>query len=81
MEIWKTIKNFERYEVSNLGNVRSKDTEYITKDNKKYCFKGKILKLTETKTHNKPNGYIVLLLAIVLMENKTKQKTVQNGVK
>lgn len=49
MEIWKTIKNFERYEVSNLGNVRSKDTEYITKDNKKYCFKGKILKLTETK--------------------------------
>jgi len=24
MEIWKTITNFENYEVSNLGNVRSK---------------------------------------------------------
>lgn len=64
MEIWKTIKNFERYEVSNLGNVRSKDIEYVAKDNKKYYYKGKTLKLTETRAHNKPNGYYVVNLRV-----------------
>ena len=30
-ELWKTIKNFERYEVSNFGNVRNKTTGRVLK--------------------------------------------------
>ncbi len=37
MEIWKPIKNFDKYEVSDLGRVRSVKREYIIKqfNNKK----------------------------------------------
>lgn len=45
-EIWKDIPNFPNYQVSNLGNVRSKDWIIKTniKNNKKVIRKGKILK-------------------------------------
>lgn len=53
-EVWKDIKNFEgKYQVSNLGNVKSLDFVYIDKNNKKYIHKGRILK------HKKiSNGYL-----------------------
>lgn len=34
MEIWKTIENYDKYEVSNLGNVRNKKTNRLLKLNK-----------------------------------------------
>ena len=45
MEIWKDVVDWEDlYEVSNLGNVRSKDRVTIGKDSKVYHFKGKNIK-------------------------------------
>lgn len=35
MEIWKPIKNFERYEVSNYGNVRSRVIKKRSRDRNK----------------------------------------------
>ena len=42
-EIWKTIKHHKNYEVSNLGNVRSKD-RYVTRNGRLNFVKGVILK-------------------------------------
>lgn len=42
MEIWETIRNFSKYEVSTYGNVRNKDT----KKNLKCCLKGGYPSLT-----------------------------------
>ena len=28
-EIWKPVKGFENYEISNLGNIRNSDKMYI----------------------------------------------------
>ena len=53
-EIWKEILNFSDYEVSNLGRVKSKERIVITKQNKKYRVKEKILK---PQINNK-TGYI-----------------------
>jgi len=44
-EIWKTIEDFDWFEVSNYGRVRSKDRIYINSKNKTYHKKGQILKL------------------------------------
>ena len=43
-EIWKKIKNFSNYEVSNQGRVRSLDKQIKTKNNKIKIYKGKFLK-------------------------------------
>lgn len=59
MEQWKTIEGHPNYEVSNLGNVRSKDKYITTKKGWKYLSKGKTLKpwfasyLTVQLTNNK----------------------------
>lgn len=56
-EIWKTISSNENYEVSNLGNVRSKDRWVKNTGSKAggYFQKGKTLKLCIAK-----NGYSVV---------------------
>ena len=44
MEEWKTIKNFENYEVSNYGNVRRKECIIIYKNGYNASYKEKYLK-------------------------------------
>lgn len=48
-EIWKDIKNYNNYEVSNLGRLRSKDREIVRKDNVKIRVKSIILKPQTTR--------------------------------
>lgn len=40
---WKKIDNFDNYEVSELGIVRSVDTTVVCKNNRKLPLKGKVL--------------------------------------
>lgn len=63
MEIWKTIKNFERYEVSNLGNVRSKDTDTeaanktnLNRSSISHCVNGKQNKTKDGSKWSKIKG-------------------------
>ena len=44
MEIWKEVKGFESYEVSNLGRVKSLARTIIYKDGRVYKYKSKVLK-------------------------------------
>lgn len=46
-EIWKTIPKHENYEISNLGNLRSKERIYINSKGKKLHFKRKLLKCSD----------------------------------
>lgn len=48
-EIWKNIKTFQGYQVSNFGNVRSLDRTRKGKNNTLAKIKGKYLKLTKNK--------------------------------
>ena len=50
MEVWKTVDGFENYEVSNLGNIRSKD-RIVTRKGYSARLKGALLKT------NLCNGY------------------------
>lgn len=43
MEVWKTVKDFENYEVSNYGNVRRKNCEVIYSNGIVTNYKEKIL--------------------------------------
>jgi hypothetical protein len=69
-EIWKECKGFSNYEVSNFGNVRSKDR--IVKCGKNYnaCKKGKILSLSVNS-----NGYLKVVLS-----GKTKYVHILVGI-
>ena len=51
MEVWKTISGFPNYEVSNLGNVKSKD-RVVTRRGNRVHIKGVLLKATKNN-----NGY------------------------
>lgn len=58
-EVWKDIKNFKGYQVSNFGNIRSVDRESIQWNghkNIKVLYKGKMLKKQTTK------GYLTAVL-------------------
>ena len=44
-EIWKTIEEYPEYEVSTLGNVRSKDRDYVDTRGRLYHKKGQLIKL------------------------------------
>lgn len=58
-EIWKPIKDFEDYyEISNLGNVRSKERTIIQKNGRFHHRKGKIL----TPIANKNVGLFQIML-------------------
>ncbi|WP_455094397.1 NUMOD4 domain-containing protein [Prevotella koreensis] len=60
-EIWQSIKGFEDYyEVSNMGNVRSKDRVIIQNNGVFHTRKSKVLK----PQINKKNGYFQVMLVI-----------------
>lgn len=42
-EIWRTVKDFENYEVSNMGNIRSKKNGLLKPQNTIYGYKNIIL--------------------------------------
>ena len=60
-EIWKTIEEFPEYEVSNCGNVRSKDREFYDSLNRHYFKKGQLLKLEQQICSY---GYIQIMVGI-----------------
>ena len=73
MEIWKDIKDYEDlYEVSNHGNIRSKDHIVPCKGGKTRLVKGKL-----RKQQYNPKGYAV---AVLSKENKLKTFTVHQLV-
>lgn len=57
MEYWKQINGFENYEVSNMGNVRSKDFTLVRSNGRVLNRKGNVLKQTLWK-----DGYFVVCL-------------------
>jgi len=59
MEIWKDIEGFEnRYQVSNMGRVKSLDRITITKNGRRLPIKGKLLRLNRSS----PEGYVRVIL-------------------
>jgi len=56
MEIWKTIEGFENYEVSNYGNVRSKDRVVKRRGNDTHL-KGMPLKMTTNRGYSRVTLY------------------------
>lgn len=60
-EIWKTIEEYPEYEVSNLGNVRSKTRDYIDSLGRKYHKKGRNIKL---KKQIDKFGYAQIMVSI-----------------
>jgi len=66
IEVWKDIKGYEgRYQVSNMGRVRSLERIFIDKRGHKQHVKGRILK--QEMTHN---GYLRVVLSEVCGKNK-----------
>lgn len=53
MEIWKKIDNFDNYEISTLGRVRSVDRVIVRNNNRTMTIKGKVLNV-----YTERNGYI-----------------------
>jgi len=56
-ELWKEIKGYKGYEVSNLGRIKSNDMIANSKNNSTQIRKGRILKLK-----NESNGYQRVML-------------------
>ena len=73
MEIWKDIPTYEsHYEVSSLGNIRSKDHWVACRNNKQRLVKGKLKKLFISRT-----GYYITTLS---KNNQLKTYTVHQLV-
>lgn len=71
-EIWKPVKGFPFYEVSNLGRVRSIDRKVINGNGCKIPRKGKVLKQA-----GNGNGY---LRATVYLDGKPKYHSIHRMV-
>lgn len=76
MEEWRDIEGFKGfYQVSDFGRVRTLDREVIYQNDKKYFYKGRILKLT-SRSEGKSN-YLCVDLCV---NNKHKLKSVHRIV-
>lgn len=92
-EIWRAIDGYNYYEISDLGNVRSKDRMIVTIDGKSYIKKGHQLKpkkhkdgylfITLTDKKNRRNLYIHRLVAGSFIANEDNKPQVNhiNGIK
>lgn len=72
-EIWKDINNYSKYEISNLGRIRSKSRSWICSKGHKITKKEKILTGTLDK-----DGYVKV--SLVNDDNKTKRLSVHRLV-
>lgn len=81
MEIWKTIKDFDDYQISNLGNVKSLKygKERILKQNFNSKYKFFLLR----KSGNIKMFYLHRLIALHFIPNTDNKNTVNhiNGIK
>jgi hypothetical protein len=76
MEEWKTIYNFENYEVSNYGNVRSNNYSKI-RVLKKESVKG-YLRVTLSKDNIQERFQVHRLVAIYFIENPNQKPCVNH---
>lgn len=79
MEVWKKIKGFENYEISNLGNVKNITTNRILK---KELSKG-YLRVTLSCKGNVKRFQLHRLVSIIFLENIENKPCVNhiNGIK
>jgi hypothetical protein len=88
MEIWKTITNFENYEVSNYGNIKRKECTIIYKNGCKTFYKEKLLKkelnrkmyqrVTFSKNSISTRFQVHRLVAFYFLENPQKKPCVNH---
>ena len=75
-EKWKTITDFPNYEVSDIGNVRVKKTQYIIKP---FINEAGYLRVSlSNKTNKKKKFYIQRLVAIEFLPNLENKPTVNH---
>jgi hypothetical protein len=80
MEIWKTVKGFENYEVSNLGNVKSLKKNIILKPNKNH--NGYLLvKLYNNKANKTITVHRLVMINFKNNSNNNLQINHINGIK
>ena len=66
IEIWTPINNNEYYEISSIGNVRSLDQSFFSKNYSIYIKKGK-----EIKKHLDKDGYVNCSIVFEKLKSKT----------
>lgn len=87
-EIWRAIDGYNYYEISDLGNVRSKDRLIVTINGNSYIKRGHQLKpkrhkdgylfITLTDKNNRKNHYLHRLVANSFIENEENKPQVNH---
>ena len=75
MEEWKIINEFQKYEVSNLGNVRNLKTKHILATNLKNGYLLASLQDSSSKTKRRS---VHRLVALAFLENEHNKETVNH---
>jgi len=69
-EIWKDVEGFEKYEVSNMGNVRNKRTQFVLALRHNHAGYNKVgLCCNGHQRHNKKGVRVARLVAIAFIPN------------